>query len=55
VGLWYAQSELNKAWEAQASGAPPSLPATEQSAAPAPPPPPAPVEPRPEAPTDQPS
>jgi Domain of unknown function (DUF4234) len=54
VGLWYAQSELNKAWTAQASG-PPSLPATEQSAAPAPPPPPAPVEPRPEAPTDQPS
>ena len=53
VGIWYAQSELNKAWEAQASGAPPSLPATEQSAAPAPPP--APVENRPEAPTDQPS
>jgi hypothetical protein len=36
VGVWYAQSELNKAWEAQASGAPPSLPATEQSP-PAPP------------------
>jgi hypothetical protein len=36
VGIWYAQSELNKAWEAQAGGAPPSLPATEQ-AAPAPP------------------
>jgi hypothetical protein len=54
VGLWYAQSELNKAWTTQAGGAPPSLPATEQSVAPAPPPP-APVEPRPEAPTDQPS
>jgi Domain of unknown function (DUF4234) len=54
VGIWYAQSELNKAWTAQAGGAPPGLPATEQSAAPAPPPP-APVEPRPEAPTDQPS
>ena len=50
VGLWYAQSELNKAWVAQARGAPPSLPATEPSAAPAPPPPPAPAEPRPEAP-----
>jgi hypothetical protein len=48
VGLWYAQSELNKAWAAQARGAPPSLPATEASVAP--PPPPAPVEPRPEAP-----
>jgi hypothetical protein len=41
VGIWYAQSELNKAWTAQASGGPPSLPATEQ-AAPAPPPPPQP-------------
>lgn len=41
VGVWYAQSELNKAWTAQAQGAPPSLPATEQ-AAPAPPPPPPP-------------
>jgi hypothetical protein len=39
VGVWYAQSELNKAWTAQASGGPPSLPATEQ-ATPAPPPPP---------------
>jgi hypothetical protein len=28
VGIWYAQSELNKAWEAQASSAPPSLPST---------------------------
>ena len=27
VGLWYAQSELNKAWSAQASGTP-SLPPT---------------------------
>jgi uncharacterized protein DUF4234 len=44
VGLWYAQSELNKAWEAQASGGPPSLPATEQ-ATPAPPPPPQPEDP----------
>jgi hypothetical protein len=48
VGVWYAQRELNKAWLAQASAAPPSLPATETSA-PAPPPP-APAEPRPEAP-----
>jgi hypothetical protein len=37
VGIWYAQSELNKAWEAQASGGgPPSLPATEQAAPPPP-------------------
>jgi hypothetical protein len=49
VGVWYAQSELNKAWTAQASGAPPALPATDASVA-APPPPPAPAEPRPEAP-----
>jgi hypothetical protein len=47
VGVWYAQSELNKGWTAQASGGPPSLPATEQSAPPAPP---APAEARPEAP-----
>jgi Domain of unknown function (DUF4234) len=40
VGIWYAQSELNKVWEAQRSGAP--LPSS--------PPEPAPVEPRPEAP-----
>jgi hypothetical protein len=53
VGVWYAQSELNKAWNA-ASGTAPGLPASEQSAAPAPPPPaPAPTEARPEAPTDQ--
>ena len=44
VGVWYAQSELNKAWEAQASGGPPSLPATEQ-ATPAPPAAPAPAQP----------
>jgi hypothetical protein len=48
VGIWYAQRELNKAWEVQASGGPPSLPATEASATPAPEPTPA--EPRPEAP-----
>jgi Domain of unknown function (DUF4234) len=53
VGIWYAQSELNKAWEAQASGGTPaSLPPTEPAAAP--PPPPAPAEPRPEAPTQGP-
>jgi hypothetical protein len=53
VGIWYAQSELNKAWEAQASGGTPaSLPPTEPAAAP--PPPPAPTEPRPEAPTQGP-
>jgi hypothetical protein len=53
VGIWYAQSELNKAWEAQAGGGgTASLPPSEQSAAPAPPP--APVEGRPEAPSDQP-
>jgi hypothetical protein len=50
VGIWYAQSELNKAWEAQASGGTPaSLPPTEPAAAP-PPPTPAPAEPRPEQP-----
>jgi Domain of unknown function (DUF4234) len=52
VGVWYAQSELNKAWTAQASGTPAGLPATEQSA-PAPPPP-APVETGPEAPAQGP-
>ena len=51
VGLWYAQNELNKAWQRQA-GTAPSLPPTE--AAPAPPPPPAPAEPRPEAPSGAP-
>jgi hypothetical protein len=48
VGIWYAQNELNKAWEAQAAGTPATLPPTEPAAAP--PPPPAPAEPRPEAP-----
>jgi hypothetical protein len=48
VGIWYAQSELNKAWEKQAGGAPAGLPPTDTAAAP--PPPPAPAEPRPEAP-----
>ena len=53
VGLWYAQNELNKAWEAQASGGTPaSLPPTEPAAAPTPPP--APAEPKPEAPTQGP-
>jgi Domain of unknown function (DUF4234) len=50
VGLWYAQSELNKAWERQASGGPAGLPATDAAAA-APPPPPAPAEAGPEAPS----
>jgi hypothetical protein len=52
VGIWYAQSELNKAWTAQARGgsAAPSLPASEASAVPPPPPQPAPAEPRPETP-----
>jgi Domain of unknown function (DUF4234) len=40
VGIWYAQNELNKAWEAQASGAPAGLPPTGQA-----PPPPAPAPP----------
>jgi uncharacterized protein DUF4234 len=48
VGIWYAQSELNKAWERQASGGPAGLPATDATAAP--PPPPAPAETGPEAP-----
>ena len=33
VGLWYAQSELNKAWEAQ--GSPSTLPPPQASASPA--------------------
>jgi hypothetical protein len=37
VGVWYAQSELNKAWTAQTAAASPALPATEEGAAPAPP------------------
>jgi Domain of unknown function (DUF4234) len=49
VGIWYAQNELNKAWEKQAGGAPAGLPPSDAGAA-APPPPPAPAEPRPEAP-----
>jgi hypothetical protein len=51
VGIWYAQNELNKAWQAQAGAgtAAPSLPASETSPAAAPPAP-APVEDRPEAP-----
>jgi Domain of unknown function (DUF4234) len=53
VGIWYAASELNKAWRAQAGGGTPAgLPPTEPAAAP--PPPPAPAEPRPEAPTQGP-
>jgi hypothetical protein len=36
VGVWYAQSELNKAWTAQAAAASPALPATDEAAAPAP-------------------
>jgi hypothetical protein len=52
VGIWYAQSELNKAWEGQATGTPATLPPTEPAAAP--PPPPAPTEPRPEAPSQGP-
>ena len=48
VGLWYAQNELNKAWERQAAGAPPTL--TETQALGTPPPPPAPTEAGPEAP-----
>jgi hypothetical protein len=54
VGIWYAQSELNKAWEAQASGGTPSLPPTEQ-AAPAPPAAPAPAPAQPEDPTGNPA
>jgi hypothetical protein len=52
VGIWYAQSELNKAWEAQRSGGA-GLPQPEAAGQPAgtPPPPPA----APEAPTQAPS
>jgi len=52
VGIWYAQNELNKAWQAQAPGTPASLPPTEPAAAP--PPPAAPAQPRPEAPSQGP-
>ena len=49
VGIWYAQNELNKAWEDQAAaGSAAGLP-SQSSAQPAPPPP-APVEQGPEAP-----
>jgi Domain of unknown function (DUF4234) len=48
VGIWYAQNELNKAWEAQAGGGTPASLPSEPAAAP--PPPPAPAERRPEAP-----
>ena len=51
VGIWYAQSELNKAWQAQASGAAASLPPTEQPAPAPPPPAPDPAERGPEAPS----
>jgi hypothetical protein len=55
VGIWYAQSELNKAWDAQttAGGTRPGLPATEASPAPAPDRP-APAEQRPEVPGEGP-
>jgi Domain of unknown function (DUF4234) len=50
VGIWYAQHELNKVWDAQRAGA--AGPATLSTAEPSgpPQPPPAPVESRPEAP-----
>ena len=41
VGIWYAQSELNKVWEAQRSGAGGDLPQPEVTAPGTPPPPPA--------------
>ncbi len=44
VGIWYAQSELNKVWAAQGTGALPQPPAPEQ----------APTEARPEMPTSGP-
>jgi uncharacterized protein DUF4234 len=53
VGIWYAQSELNKAWEAQRSGAGGGLPQPEAAGQPADTPPPPP--PAPEAPTQAPS
>jgi Domain of unknown function (DUF4234) len=46
VGIWYAQSELNKAWDAQGTGALPQPPPTQPAAA---------DEPRPEAPAQPPS
>jgi hypothetical protein len=47
VGIWYAQSELNKVWEADRSGTGGGLPQPEAAAPGTPPPPPA----APEAPT----
>jgi Domain of unknown function (DUF4234) len=44
VGIWYAQSELNKVWAAQGTGALPQPPATEQPS----------TEARPEVPTSGP-
>jgi hypothetical protein len=41
VGIWYAQSELNKVWEADRSGAGGGLPQPEEAAPGTPPPPPA--------------
>jgi Domain of unknown function (DUF4234) len=41
VGIWYAQSELNKVWEAVRSGAGGGLPQPEEAAPGTPPPPPA--------------
>ena len=53
VGIWYAQSELNKAWEAQRSGGGLPQPGAAQPAATERPPAPAPP-PAPEAPTQGP-
>ncbi len=54
VGIWYAQSELNKVWDAQGTGGGEGLPQPQPEAAGqqagAPPPPPAAPESRPEAP-----
>ncbi len=50
VGLWYAQSELNKVWEADRSGAGGALPQPEAAGEPAGTPPPPPPPPAPEAP-----
>jgi hypothetical protein len=52
VGIWYAQSELNKVWEAQGSGALPQPASIDQPAAP-PPAPEAPAQ-APQAPTQAP-
>jgi hypothetical protein len=48
VGIWYAQSELNKVWEAERSSG--ALPQPEAAAQPAGTPPPPPPPPAPEAP-----